>query len=628
MNHYRKDIQGLRALAVLMVLLFHADRKVFSIGYLGVDVFILISGFVIIQVLEKNNEVKLKNLIDFFKNRIRRIYPLLLVFLSLQLVLSLFFQSILPDPKFTFFSAIGLGNIYFARRDTEYWNNFSESPWNLHSWSISLELQFYFMIACLFFIIRNRGIRSMLLFCMFLISFALYLSPKSEDYYPYLIQERLWEFGLGISAYYLSKMKHLTKTRQHTIFYFIGSSVITVTISLVIADVRVGVLSICWIIVVFRDLFYGKFLENRIMQFLGLISYSLFMWHYPIIKILEVYFQSSIFLITIEIAAAIVFSYFSYKWIEAPYRQETSIRKIKFAAPPLLVVSALVLYFFNFNQLNNQLGQVTIPDNCVQTNKKNGIDGYFLDCPAWAGTNNKVLILGDSYAQLLGVAISQEFGNAGLGLNVISGSDCTFEYFAKCGGSLKSIIQKLKPQKIVLTSNWAGYVFPTIPVFPFEAEDSCKSSENASSNCQRFADELLQATKNLDRSLGFFKQLGINQIFLVGQSPEFPFNPKSCVRLTSWQNIFASNQLRSSCNANYFSFTIERSGKINETFEIHAKESGIYEFFNPIISLCPEMECRVVDHGGKLQFADSIHLSPYGLRNLLTDIAPKILSLK
>ena len=258
---------------MILVFLFHADKKYFAFGYLGVDVFICLSGFVIIKVINESDFKQRSHFVIFLRNRVRRIYPLLAIFLVIQLLLSLIFQPVLPNPKFTIFSLLGLGNFYFARVATNYWNIYSETPWNLHSWSIALELQFYLTLACIVFFTRNTRFRLSLISILFIMSLYFYFHSKSNGQYPYLIFERFWEFCIGIAVYHACRSKIVNQVKHRKTFVL--SLITLLALSTILsADARIVTLLLCSTILIFDGILPKFVLENKVMQFMGLISYS------------------------------------------------------------------------------------------------------------------------------------------------------------------------------------------------------------------------------------------------------------------------------------------------------------------------------------------------------------------
>jgi peptidoglycan/LPS O-acetylase OafA/YrhL len=618
---FRKDIQGLRAIAVILVFLFHADSSRFSIGYLGVDIFICISGFVIIQVLEKNSHFNTQVILNFLTKRMRRIYPLLLFFLAIQLALSLIFQPVLPNLKFTFLSVLGLGNFYFARSSTDYWNNFSETPWNLHTWSIALELQFYLTLACIVFLVQNYRVRMYLIIFMLSLSLIFYYHSKSSGLYPYLIHERFWEFSIGVLAYYSSKWKiNKSLKRSLPILYFVFLTFIFIFID----DVRLIAVLLCYTILVFPKFVPDLILENRFVLFLGLISFSFFMWHYPLVRILNLYFAPSLLLISIEFVLSLGLSFLSYKFIENHFRNPHSFRINQIIA--FGVLFAVLIFNYSSTYERTQIHTTTIenPSRCIEADEKNGIPGFYSDCFVRDAKIANTLILGDSYAQLLGSSLFEEFSSRGLGYSVISTGSCALEDANGCRPQLKSEIISLKVKQIILTSNWAGNLFPRIPIFPYKDVSSCQDFKDTQENCPRFDRDLRSQINGLMQLIEFFRKQGVEQVTVIGQSPEFPFDPKSCVRLQSWQKIFASNQTIHLCNENYYDFVQHRSAALNDVFAIQSTIRQNFDFIDPTNSLCPKATCRVTDSDGVPLYADSVHLSPRGLQILVRDLKPLI----
>ena len=155
-NH-NNHIQSLRGIAIISVILFHTNPEFFSTGYLGVDIFFVISGYLICKVLAKNKELNKNLLADFYIKRARRTLPALLVLMFISIPFFIYIlmpvnlidygQSLIVTPIF-------LSNFLFGSENT-YWGALSELKPLLHTWSLSIEWQFYFLFPLLFFLKKN-----------------------------------------------------------------------------------------------------------------------------------------------------------------------------------------------------------------------------------------------------------------------------------------------------------------------------------------------------------------------------------------------------------------------------------------------------------------------------------------
>ena len=200
---YRSDIDGLRALAIIPVVLYHAGIKQFSGGFVGVDVFFVISGYLITLIITEEIKQQRFTITDFYERRIRRIFPALFVVILFCLIAGTLF--ILPSDFKSFGKSIMattlfVANIFFWKK-TDYFAAAAETKPLLHTWSLSVEEQFYliFPIILLFIDRYNQG--RWRTFLLTLAAISLILSVSGVYYYPsatfYLIPTRAWELLLG-----------------------------------------------------------------------------------------------------------------------------------------------------------------------------------------------------------------------------------------------------------------------------------------------------------------------------------------------------------------------------------------------------------------------------------------------
>ena len=209
LTEYRKDIDGLRAIAVIAVIINHLNKNLLENGYLGVDIFFVISGFVITRSLLLNSkEQKLSDfIIDFYQKRIKRIVPALIFFvLIMSLLIFLFIPLPGPSLKTGIFSLIGLSNIFLYNQSIDYFASSADLNIFTNTWSLGVEEQFYIVYPFLFwFIFKKKNIqlsRKYLIYLMSSISFISFVSFIYFYYFNfnaayYLTPMRFWEMGLG-----------------------------------------------------------------------------------------------------------------------------------------------------------------------------------------------------------------------------------------------------------------------------------------------------------------------------------------------------------------------------------------------------------------------------------------------
>ncbi|KAI1698136.1 acyltransferase family domain-containing protein [Ditylenchus destructor] len=203
----RRDIQGLRTVAIVAVLLFHIWPKVFTNGYLGVDIFYVISGYLMAQILSKHSHLTLDRIKHFYKRRIHRIVPIYLVIVYATLHAGSYFLS---SDDFEKMCSDGLAAITFTTnfqnmfKDDSYFAQVFTYRFFLHTWSLAVEMQFYLLVPLVFLILLSRHIRPKATWvCVLVMAGSYILQLKSSEAVAFgLVFCRFWQFFAGILAYF------------------------------------------------------------------------------------------------------------------------------------------------------------------------------------------------------------------------------------------------------------------------------------------------------------------------------------------------------------------------------------------------------------------------------------------
>lgn len=350
-REFRADINGLRAWAVLAVVLYHFGVTPFSGGFAGVDVFFVISGYLMCGIILGSLERGKFSLWSFYLARGRRIWPALIVLCLAVLVFGWFF--LMPEEyqrlgKHARESLLFASNIeYFG--EAGYFDVASQQKWLLHTWSLSVEWQFYLVFPLLLMLLYRLGLRgtglTLCLGVLLLVSYLLtgWRSQVNPDEAFYLLHTRAWEMLAGALVYRLQGRVQLAPASLR-LLETVGLALIL--LSVLGFDKRmlwpgwlagIPVLGAALLILAQRQ--DSLWTCSRPMQWLGTSSYSIYLWHWPVVVGLA-YFgvQDSALWIAAGIALSLLLGQLSYLWVETPARRGLSRLSSARAATLLILV--------------------------------------------------------------------------------------------------------------------------------------------------------------------------------------------------------------------------------------------------------------------------------------------------
>ncbi len=398
MNRYRLEIDGLRALAVLPVIFYHAGFDLFSGGFVGVDVFFVISGYLITSLIIQQTKEGKFSLLDFYERRARRILPAL--FLVMFCSIPLAYLLMKPNQLEAFSGSLIAATLFFSNilfyAESDYFGIASELKPLLHTWSLAVEEQYYLFFPLLVLLI---GSGKLLLACIctgILLSFSLsQFGGNLSLVYPFIEKEwlwvdvpswaffntptRIWEIMTGalIGLYLIEKDKF--KGIYGEISGLLGICLILVSVlafekstphpSIYTLAPVLGTALI--ILGASPNTFVGKVLSTKILVAVGLISYSAYLWHYPLFAF------SKIAMTTEEnpgilnneiilIMATFVFAYLSFNFIEKPFRDRKKITRkqvtiVLFSSAVILVLAGIIGK--STSGFKNQYYEAILPEN-------------------------------------------------------------------------------------------------------------------------------------------------------------------------------------------------------------------------------------------------------------------------
>lgn len=423
---YRPDIDGLRAIAILLVIIYHIWPHCLGGGFIGVDVFFVISGYLITSII---NPELLKNNFrfnEFYKRRIKRILPVYFTMVFLSSIIA--FLLFVPSNYNTFLksavsSSFFVSNWYFYQLSSYFSLGTNEYPL-LHTWSLAVEEQYYIFWPLILFFFRNirHNNLKILTFCICLCSllFSIYCAKYNSDLGYYSIFSRAFELMVGsFLAIHLEEIKsppHNDKfnTTLANIYSMIGIIVIILSSFMISNKLpfpsyyglfpTIATAMIIYAGFLTKQSLINKFLSSRPLVFVGLVSYSAYIWHWPILAFWHYYNPDKILdaITGLDILLLItIFTLLSYYLIERPMkRNQYGFKKsffIFYLIPTTIITLSISLAFFK-PRIHEKLRQeMSFADNkyCFGRITGNCVVG---DLNA---SENKVILFGDSHAGML-----------------------------------------------------------------------------------------------------------------------------------------------------------------------------------------------------------------------------------
>jgi len=486
---YRADIDGLRAIAVLSVMLFHLQSAWLPGGFVGVDVFFVISGFVVTSSLAQSKATNAWQFItQFYARRLARIMPALLFVLLCTIIAATLFipQAWLTDfsEETARFAFAGLSNIKLQNNVDTYFAPRTEFNPYTHTWSLGVEEQFYLIVPVLIYgwlKATRMGKKRIAVFTQVLIG-ALALSSLiwciwATNHYPtiafYSISTRFWELASGSALFMATCHRHQQAARltNHPRLQTLGAAVGLVLIGAGFAFANGTQFPWPWVLlpVIGTVILIGsahldkldpmrRVLSKSAFVWVGKRSYSLYMWHWPIYVLmrwtigLEHLWQFAIALI-----ATVLLSMFSYRFIEQPLRHNRFLEKL----PSILIVALFIgatgatyalathillhadRYSLSIVARNNQdwyrNGLTNYPEMtpyaCLPTRETGSISGgRFLrlvpksDCTnsRSSSSNQQIFVLGDSHADALFPIFEELSAQRSIPISIFAFAGCGF----------------------------------------------------------------------------------------------------------------------------------------------------------------------------------------------------------
>lgn len=638
---YRPEIDGLRALAIIPVVLFHADISGFNGGYIGVSMFFVISGYLITSLIKRDIDAGQFSFLEFWERRARRILPALFTVMLVTLIVAWFYE--LPgDFKSLGDSALAqsffASNMYFWQQ-AGYFDAASDTKALLHTWSLSVEEQFYLLFPGFLFLISKHGKPFRKHLIVVLLIMSLVVSAWSVTPYPtatfYLLPTRAWELLLGAWIACMQPNERVSVRVRETISW-LALIIIIIAVFMFDNDTKFPGLSALvpcgtTAMIIWANTGYltrvGKILSHRLLVGIGLISYSLYLWHWPILVLAD-YTSTDRLSGLVKfglIMISTLLAWLSWKFIETPVRRRRvfntryRITTASLATGSVIALAGLLIHYTDgfpkrmspeVMQMAMEAAEPPRTDPCVKmtsTMVKNDELCKFNAVDA----EPELLVWGDSHAYALKPLIEEMSGEyqvptwfasamgclAVIGINTGTNQDCH-----NFNSAMLDVVKRHHVRNVLLVSRWAKYVhgYEKRGEWKMLIEDAGKKHGTSDDAKTLFNDHMMQTIKQLQGA-------GAN-VWIMKQVP--------------FQNFKVLHRL----------ISIIRNGEdaktIGEPIDVHlarqkfvnsvldkTQESGVH-LIDPAQIMCQEKGFCRAEYNGHSLYRDNDHISSYGALHL------------
>ncbi|WP_188065879.1 acyltransferase family protein [Sphingobium sp. KCTC 72723] len=608
-DRYRRDIDGLRAFAILPVLLFHAHVPGFSGGYVGVDIFFVISGYLITGIIAREVDQGRFSILRFYERRFRRIMPALALMMLAVLAASAWLYlpgDLASVPKSALAATFFVSNLWFFT-DTGYFAGGADVKPLLHTWSLAVEEQYYIGFPILLMLLvracprwRNLVVASIAILS---ISLSVFMQRDTSGFAFYLLPTRAWELLAG-ALLALGCVPAIRQRWAREAIAWAGMAAIALAVACYDRDTLfpgiaalAPVLGAAALIHAAPCTSAGRLLGWRPLVGVGLISYSLYLWHWPLIVFTEYATDLPLAGATriAVMAASLIAATLSWRFVERPFRDSHRIAAVaifRFTAGAMALIGVLSLALLATDGWPSRLGPhvlaLAAARHDISPQRGRCHDIYARDaqpCVLGATTPPDAMLWGDSHGVELAYALGEQARREGRALIERTTSSCppVLSYDdpkdARCAAANKAAFAALRAdpaiRRVYLVAFWANGLFDD-PAF----------------------------VAKLDRTIAAIRAEG-RDIVLIGPVPPQPFDvPRRLAHLARAGELAQAQG-------------VERARIEARTTHLRAlfarwQARGV-RVIEPMAALCDARRCAIMQNGKPLYF-DSHHLNMAGAR--------------
>lgn len=659
---YRSDIDGLRALAVLSVVGFHAFPNWIRGGFVGVDIFFVISGFLISSIILIGLSSGRFSITDFYARRIRRIFPALILIFIACFIFGWF--ALLADEYKQLGKHIAAGAVFISNftlwSESGYFDNVAATKPLLHLWSLGIEEQFYVVWPFMLYAAYKYRLNAMLvLLVVGVISFGLNVITVGSNATATFFSPatRFWELVIGSVLAYVtvahSRSLHDKETPQHqysaissylglrpkrlgsktlqNVESIAGFAMIVAAVFMLNSELAfpgwwglLPTIGACLLISAGPAAWINRaVLSNSVLVWFGLISFPLYLWHWPILSFMHI-IESAAPSPGIRAAAvlvSIILAWLTYMLIEKPLRfgRYGGVKVV------MLLLLMTVTGFIGYNAYTRDGLAFRLADFERNLKLVNDVRETNAGCQASVSVDSRycliadasslptVALIGDSHSNRLFAPLATRYKAMGENLLQLGEGGCLPFWNTETGvvGNPADCAKRVEPQlnfvlqspnikTVILTYRGALYVEGADPLSGQKYFVRNVGNVEATDN-RNIYEEALKLT------LKKFMEAGKNIIFVI-DAPEFPYDPKSCVDLKRPVSLHLAEN--PSCKLSIDSVS-RRTARYIEATLSGARSVGAIKIVNLQDALCKDGGCSALQNG-TLLYRDADHLNPYG----------------
>lgn len=643
---FRHDINGLRALAVVLVVLFHFRVPGFEAGFLGVDVFFVISGYLMAALMMRGLESGQGQgalLWSFYFARARRIVPALVVLVAVLLAIGWWTLSPADYAQLATHAQYALvfasNHEFFS--EAGYFDVASHEKWLLHTWSLAVEWQFYLILPILFLVVwRWRSSRRLLVIVVGVAAaLSLFVSIRKAGQDPeaafYLLPSRAWELLVGSLVYLLADRVHWSETVRR---WLEATGIALILLAVLLFDETTpwpGLPALLPVagaaLVILASRHATGWAMPLAVQWLGRVSYSLYLWHWPVfVGLVFLGMQHEVPAITLGILVSLILAGLSFTWVEQPTSHGLTRAKTLKGVVILIFVVATVAAIATF--IHQRAG---VPDRMPERFDRimaetGNINPYRAEChgrPAWehfpwctlGGENIRAVVVGDSHAASIATAVQAAVADASNdGVIMATYTSCPTIFEAKnriksleCNEFNSFVEENLRelpsdiPVVVMNRLNWAvfGSHLEHDPWFnrPAVYFGDEPSDEPNDALLREFRTHVVNAACRLGRN---------RPVYWVRPVPEMPMDvPRWLAR----QILLRGDESQVRIPREVYE---KRSAFVTDVLRQAERECANVHMLDPAPWLCGDYECYG-SRGGMPLYYDEHHLSERGNRALV-----------